>query len=111
MKVRMDQPHDRAPNTTAMSYQVYFADLTEENKSLILTLLRLKAESGRMEPNEREMLTRLGGNESPPPHDHMVSRRGSGNRRGPSNARTTNDQSAPPPPLIEETPQPQPTDD
>ena len=114
----MDRPYGRTPNTTAMSYQVYFADLTEENKALILTLLRLKAESGRLEPEEREMLTRIRGSESRPAPDHVMPRRGSGGRRRASNGqvtngqsaeRTINDQSAPP--LTEEATQPQPTDD
>ena len=42
-----------------MAYQVYFADLTEENKALILTLLRLKEESGRLEPGEEELLAKM----------------------------------------------------
>ena len=42
-----------------MAYQVYFADLTEENKALVLTLLRLKEESGRLEPGEEGLLAKL----------------------------------------------------
>lgn len=44
-----------------MGYQVYFADMAEENSSLILTLLRLKEEAGRIEPSEKELLMRLRG--------------------------------------------------
>ena len=42
-----------------MAYQVYFADLTEENKALTLTLLRLKEESGKLEPGEQELLAKM----------------------------------------------------
>ena len=42
-----------------MAYQVYFADLTEENQSLVVTLLRLKEESGKLEPSEEELLVKL----------------------------------------------------
>ena len=44
-----------------MSYQVYFADLKEENQSLILAILRLKEEAGSLEPGEAEMLVGLRG--------------------------------------------------
>ena len=44
-----------------MAYQVYFADLTEENRSLVLALLRLKEESGKLEPGEEELLAKLAG--------------------------------------------------
>ena len=44
-----------------MAYQIYFADLSEENKSLTITLLRLKAETGTIEPNEEELLLALRG--------------------------------------------------
>ena len=82
-----------------MTYQVYFADLTEENKALILTLLRLKEESGRLEPGEKELLAKMREEaaalpqsafaEVPPPptpqrqgQRRSFSRRGSGNGRG-----------------------------
>ncbi|MCH7655363.1 MAG: hypothetical protein IIC95_05170 [Chloroflexi bacterium] len=42
-----------------MSYQVYFADLDEENQALVLALLRLKEESGKLEPGEEELLAKL----------------------------------------------------
>ena len=42
-----------------MAYQIYFADLTEENRALVLTLLRLKEESGRLEPGEEELLAKM----------------------------------------------------
>ena len=44
-----------------MAYQVYFADLTEENRALVLTLLRLKDEAGTLKPEEAELLLRLRG--------------------------------------------------
>ena len=44
-----------------MSYGVYFADLTEENDSLLLTLLRLKKEEGRLEQGEEELLAQMRG--------------------------------------------------
>ena len=56
-----------------MSYDVYFGTLVEENRSLLLTLLRLKEEAGRLEPEERELLARVRGQEpaespaEPPP--------------------------------------------
>ena len=80
-----------------MAYQVYFGDLTEENRALILTLLRLKEESGRLEPGEAELLTTLRGSAEPlppPPPESPVQqpprhgqrrpypRRGTGNGRG-----------------------------
>ena len=42
-----------------MAYQIYFADLTEQNQSLVLALLRLKEESGKLEPSEVELLAEL----------------------------------------------------
>ena len=42
-----------------MAYQVYFADLSEENKALTLTLLRLKEEAGTIENNEAKLLEEL----------------------------------------------------
>ncbi len=42
-----------------MSYHVFFANLTEENRSLMLTLLRLKAEAGKIAPEEDALLSRL----------------------------------------------------
>ena len=33
-----------------MAYQVYFAELSEENKALTMTLLRFKEEAGTIEP-------------------------------------------------------------
>ncbi len=81
-----------------MAYQVYFADLTEENKALVLTLLRLKEESGRLEPGEEELLAKLREEAAllpqsafaevpaPPPQRQggrrSFPRRGSGNGRG-----------------------------
>ncbi len=44
-----------------MAYQVFFADLAEENRALILTLLRLKDEAGTLEPAEAELLLKLRG--------------------------------------------------
>ena len=81
-----------------MAYQVYFADLTEENKSLVLSLLRLKEESGKLEPDEEQLLATLreaaallpqSEYEVPPPPPmrqgggrRFASRRSSGNGRG-----------------------------
>ena len=83
-----------------MAYQVYFGNLTEENQALVLTLLRLKEESGKLEPGEAELLTTLRGSAEPlpppppPPPESPVRqpqrhgqrrpfpRRGSGNGRG-----------------------------
>lgn len=82
-----------------MAYQVYFADLTEENQSLVITLLRLKEESGKLEPGEEELLAKLREEaaalpesafaDAPPPpmpqrqgQRRSFSRRGSGNGRG-----------------------------
>ena len=82
-----------------MAYQVYFADLTEENHSLVLALLRLKEESGKLEPSEVEFLAKLREEAAalpqsifpePPPQPvqqrqgqrRSFSRRGSGNGRG-----------------------------
>ena len=48
-----------------MSYQVYFADLTEENRSLQLGLLRFKEEAGRLEPGEEEFLAKLRADAAP----------------------------------------------
>ena len=53
-----------------MAYQVYFANMTEENQSLLLAVLRLKEESTsvsgwpsiqKLEANETELLMRLRG--------------------------------------------------
>ena len=50
-----------------MSYQVYFADLTEENRTLLLALLRLKEESEKLEPGEGELLFSIRGGPAPEP--------------------------------------------
>ncbi len=81
-----------------MAYQVYFADLTEENKALTLTLLRLKEESGKLEPGEEELLAKMREEAALLPQSafpdvpapmpqrqagrRSFSRRGSGNGRG-----------------------------
>ena len=81
-----------------MAYQIYFADLTEENQALVLTLLRLKEESGRLEPaGEDELLTKMREEAALLPQSAFsevrepftqrqgrpsISRRGSGNGRG-----------------------------
>lgn len=80
-----------------MAYQVYFADLSGENRALTMTLLRLKEEAGEIEPDEAKLLTELRGSptpwpaiaEDPPPRQHF-NRAGGGRRgprRGPSNGR------------------------
>ena len=48
-----------------MAYGVYFANLTEENSALLLTLLRLKKEAGRLEAGEEELLAQMRGQEPP----------------------------------------------
>ena len=55
-----------------MSYDVYFANLTEENKSLLLTLLRLKEEAGMLEQEERALLAQFRG-QAPAPSDRKNS--------------------------------------
>ena len=82
-----------------MAYQVYFADLTEENQALIFALLRLKEESGKLEPAEEELLAKIRQEAllvpqaefseirapAPPPRQagrRSFSRRGAGNGRG-----------------------------
>jgi hypothetical protein len=54
-----------------MAYQVYFADLDEENRALILTLLKLKEEANELEPDEAEMLYALRGSKTPTPYPPM----------------------------------------
>ena len=80
-----------------MVYQIYFADLTEENRALVLTLLRLKEESGRLEPGEEELLAKMREEAALLPQSEFsevrepftqrqrrpsISRQGSGNGRG-----------------------------
>jgi hypothetical protein len=79
-----------------MAYQVYFAELAEENKALMLTILKLKEESDALEPGEAELLYTLRGSSTPtplPPEEQPsrqrtggggggVNRRGSGRRGG-----------------------------
>lgn len=48
-----------------MSYDVYFGSLAEENRSLLLTLLRLKEEAGKLEPEEKELLAQVRGGQEP----------------------------------------------
>ncbi|MBL75823.1 MAG: hypothetical protein CL763_02735 [Chloroflexi bacterium] len=50
-----------------MAYQIYFADLSEENKALTLTLLRLKEEAGTIESDEAKLLEELRGSPTPWP--------------------------------------------
>lgn len=54
-----------------MAYQIYFADLTEENQALVLTLLRLKEESGRLEPGEEELLAKMREEAALPPQSEF----------------------------------------
>lgn len=83
-----------------MAYQVYFADLSEENRALTLTLLRLKEEAEAIEPDEAKLLEELRGSPTPWPQtivDEPTPRpygRGGGggggrrgSRRGPGNGR------------------------
>ena len=50
-----------------MAYQVYFADLTEENRGLVLAILKLKEEADTLEPGEAEVLYELRGSTTPAP--------------------------------------------
>ena len=80
-----------------MAYQVYFADLTEDNQSLVITLLRLKEESGKLEPSEEELLAKLREEaaalpqsafaDAPPPMPQRQGQRRSFPRRGSGNGR------------------------
>ena len=80
-----------------MAYQVYFANLSEENKGLSLTLLRLKEEAGEIELDEARLLEELRGSPTPWPaiadepaprqHFNRASNNRRGPRRGPSNGR------------------------
>ena len=79
-----------------MAYQVYFADLSEENRALTLTLLRLKEEAEAIEPDEAKLLEELRGSPTPWPQtfvDEPSPRtfgRGGGRRgprRGPNGGR------------------------
>lgn len=70
-----------------MAYQVYFAELEEENKALMLTILKLKEEADALEPGEAELLFSLRGTSTPtalPPEEPSRQRSGGGggNRRG-----------------------------
>ena len=77
-----------------VAYQVYFADLTEENQALVLTLLRLKEEAGKLEPGEADLLMQIRGPapayvppdepafRGPRPGRRPPARRGFGNGRG-----------------------------
>ena len=76
-----------------MAYQVYFADLTEENEGLLLAVLKLKEEAGTLEPDEAQLLYGIRGSETPtplPPEEQPQRQRqnsgggGGGGRRGPS---------------------------
>ena len=49
-----------------MSYQIYFADLAEEIKALVFTLLRLKSEAGTLDSKETDLLVELRGSAAPP---------------------------------------------
>jgi hypothetical protein len=58
-----------------MSYQVYFANLAEENAALTVALLRLKEETDRLETGEAQLLYALRGSETPipmPPVDEQA---------------------------------------
>ena len=79
-----------------MAYQVYFANLSEENRGLTMTLLRLKEEAGEMEIGEAGLLEELRGSptpwpviaDDPPQRQHFNRPGGRRNPRGrPSNGR------------------------
>ncbi len=56
-----------------MSYQVYFADLKEENRSLTLAILSLKEEAGQLELGEAELLTQVRGIDFEPTSGEEIS--------------------------------------
>jgi hypothetical protein len=67
-----------------MAYQVYFADLTEENRGLVLAILKLKEEADTLEPGEAEVLYELRGSRTPapiPPEENSPRQR-NGNQGG-----------------------------
>ena len=82
-----------------MAYQVYFGDLTEENRALTLALLKLKEEAGTLEEGESELLNSLRGSSKPtsyppledPQQQPRQSKQGGGrrpsSRRGSNNGR------------------------
>ena len=78
-----------------MAYQVYFANLSEENKALTLALLRLKEEAGGIEQDEARLLEELRGSptpwpqapDEPAPRHFGRNNRNRGPRRGPPNGR------------------------
>jgi hypothetical protein len=68
-----------------MAYQVYFAELAEENKALMLTILKLKEEADALEPGEAELLYTLRGSSTPtplPPEVHSSRQRTGGGAAG-----------------------------
>ncbi len=71
-----------------MAYQVYFADLTEENQGLLLAVLKLKEEAGTLEPDEAQVLYAIRGSDTPtplPPEEQpQRHRQNNGGRRGSS---------------------------
>ncbi|MBI2872354.1 MAG: hypothetical protein HYY00_04100 [Chloroflexi bacterium] len=50
-----------------MSYNIFVTDLTEEIGSLMLALLKIKAEQGAIFPEEQELLERLKAGPGHPP--------------------------------------------
>lgn len=71
-----------------MAYQVYFADLTEENQALTMALLRVKEEAETIEPDEAKLLEELRGSPTPwpqtyteEPQNRQFGRGRRGNRR------------------------------
>ncbi len=71
-----------------MAYQVYFADLTEESRALMLTLLRLKAEGGTLEQGEAELLAQLRSHEGMSREIHRAFNPGPGGRRRPTDGQS-----------------------
>ena len=68
-----------------MAYQLYFADLTEENRGLVLAILKLKEEADTLEPGEAEVLYELRGSTTPapiPPEENAQQRQRDGNQNG-----------------------------
>ena len=71
-----------------MAYQVYFADLENENRALTMALLRIKEEAGTIEPDEAKLLEELRGSPTPWPTTYVEEQQsprpyGRGARRNP----------------------------
>ena len=57
-----------------MGYGVYITDYTEENCSMLLALLRIKEQEGKLTPEEGELLARIRNREAVLENDSPVPR-------------------------------------